>query len=99
MPLDWTEVEKRYAKGAVVPNLAGGRSLEVTGVDDEYLHIKHRLWTAALARSNLERAVTMVEEGRLPRDARYFVEDYRAMVDGERGTSVAQILKELGHLD
>lgn len=99
MPLDWSKVEKKYKNGAMVPNLAGGRSLEVTGVDDEYLYIKHRLWEASLARQNLERAVSMVEEGRLPRDARYFVEDYRAMVDGERGTSVAQILKELGYLE
>lgn len=99
MPLDWGDVTTRYAGGAEVPNLAGGRSLAVVGADDDYIYIRHRLWEASLARSNLERAVQLVEEDRLPRDARMFVENYRAIVDGERGTSVAQILKDLGHLD
>lgn len=99
MPLDWSEVEKRYSGGADVPNLAGGRSLAVVGADDEHIYIKHRLWEASLKRANLERAVTLVEEGRLPKNAEMFVENYRAIVDGERGTSVAQILKDLGHLD
>ena len=99
MPLDWSEVELRYRDGRKVPNLAGGRSLEIVGADDRSITIRHRLWEATLRRDNLERAVIMVEEGKLPRNAPIFVENYRAMVDGERGTSVAQILKDLGYLD
>ena len=99
MPLDWAAVKKRYSGGAEVPNLAGGGSLTVEGADDQHVHIKHRLWKTSLRRANFEKAVDLVEEGRLPRNAEMFVENYRAIVDGERGTSVAQILKDLGHLD
>ena len=99
MPLDWTKVKKRYAQGAHVPTVAGGKTLEVAGADDEAIEIRTPLWSARLKRAYLERAVELIEEGVISRDPALFVEDYKIYVTDERGTSTAHVLKDLGFLD
>ena len=54
MPLDWSEVQRRYGMGATIPTVAGGKTLEITSVDDNKIYIRHRLWTDALCREHLE---------------------------------------------
>jgi len=98
MPLDWQEVKRRYEKGAQVPTVAGGKTLEVTGADDEKIYIRTPLWQAELQRSDLERAVSLLEGGRITRHAGHFAEEYRHMVADARGSSAAHILKDLGFL-
>lgn len=99
MPLDWAEVKKRYEKGAEVPTVAGGKTLTVTGCDDEALYIENPLWKAKLSRKNLEKGVELIEEGVIDKDPGLFVEDYRVYVTDERSTSAAHILRDLGFLD
>lgn len=99
MPLDWEVIEHRYAGGAKVPTVAGGKTLEVTGVDDGYIYIRNPLWTDALARNHLEKAVDLIERGRMVKHAGIFVEEYRTEVADVRATSVAHILKDLGYLE
>lgn len=98
MPLEWDEVKRRYGKGAQVPTAAGGKTLEITGVDDDRIYIKTPLWKAELQRAHLEKAVVLLEEGRLTRHPGHFAEEYRHMVADVRGSSVAHILKDLGFL-
>lgn len=98
MPLDWEEVRRRYGRGARVPTVAGGKTLEVTGVDGDYIYIRNPLWKDALSRVHLEKAVGLIETGRLTRDPGLFAEEYRHEVADIRGTSVAHILKDLGFL-
>ena len=69
MPLDWSEVQRRYGMGATIPTVAGGKTLEITSVDDNKIYIRHRLWTDALCREHLERAAELIEEGRITRHA------------------------------
>lgn len=99
MALDWTQVKKKYGKGAEVPTVAGGKTLTVTGADDEAIHIKSPLWTAKLSRANLEKGVELIEQGVIARDPGLFVEDYRIYVTDERATSAAHILRDLGILN
>lgn len=99
MSLDWNEVVNRYGAGASIPTVAGGKTLEITAADETAIHISHRLWKDSLDRVDLERAVELIENGTIPRDARWFVEDYRALVVDVRATSVAHVLKDLGHLE
>ena len=99
MPLDWTFVKRRYADGALVPTVAGGKTLEVTGADDDGIFIQNPLWKAVLHRTNLEKGVDMIEQGMISRDPGMFVEDYRVYVTDERSTSAAHILRDLGFLD
>lgn len=99
MPLDWADVKKRYAAGALVPTVAGGKQLQVTGCDDEAIYIENPLWKAQLSRSNLEKGVDLIEEGVIDRNPGLFVEDYRIYVTDERSTSAAHILRDLGFLD
>ena len=40
MPLDWALVKKRYKGGMEVPTVAGGKTLTVTGCDDEAIYIR-----------------------------------------------------------
>jgi hypothetical protein len=96
--LDWKVVRERLGGGVDVPTLAGGKTLRVVGVDVDGIHIAHPLWKDALERRHLERAVELVEAGRLSRAAGPFVEEYRAIVADVRATSVAHILRYLGHL-
>ncbi len=52
MSLDWTIVKKRYKNGVEVPTVAGGKTLKVTGCDDEAIYIEHPLWKAQLSSKN-----------------------------------------------
>ena len=99
MPLDWDMVVSRYAGGARVPTVAGGKTLEITGADASGVHIRHALWRDTLPREHLERAVVLVEADRITRHAGLFVDDYRALVADVRATSAAHVLKDLGYLE
>ena len=99
MPLDWSQVKKRYGNGAEVPTVAGGKTLTVTGCDDEAIYIENPLWKAKLSRKNLEKGVQLIEEGVIDRKPGWFVDDYRIYVTDERSTSAAHILSDLGFLD
>ena len=99
MPLDWDMVVSRYAGGARVPTVAGGKTLEITGADASGVHIRHALWRDTLPREHLERAVVLVEADRITRHAGLFVDDYRALVADVRATYAAHVLKDLGYLE
>ncbi|MGH8932265.1 MAG: hypothetical protein ACRDZO_17010 [Egibacteraceae bacterium] len=98
MPLNWDTVIERYRDGAKIEPIPGSSTLEVTGADDDSVYIKHRLWKAALSRQNLEKAVRLLEEGRMVRRSGDFVDQYRTMVADERPTTAATVLKDLGYL-
>lgn len=100
MGLDWSEVKRRYRDGAEIPTVAGGKTLTITGADDEGVHIRGgRLWEATLPREHLERAAELIEQGRMSRLPVAFVEEYHARIAPERGTAVAHVLKDFGYID
>jgi hypothetical protein len=105
VPLDWEQVKRRYGGGAKV-QMMGGRTLDIVGADDEWIQIRSPLWKDSLARTDLEKAVRLVEVGTLTRYAvpskkqpRSFAEEYRQHVADVRGSSVAYILRDLGYLE
>lgn len=99
MPLDWQRVVDRYDGGTRIPTVAGGKTLEITGVDDAGVHIRHALWRDTLAREHLEKAAGLIESDAMSRHAGLFVEEYRALVADVRATSAAHVLKDLGFLE
>ena len=99
MPLDWSEVIKKYGNGAKVPTVTGGKFLQVSRADETAVYIESPIWSATLDRVNLEKGVALIEEGLISRDPGLFVEDYMLYVANQRATSVAHILRDLGFLD
>ena len=99
MPLDWSMVIDKYGSGAKVPTVTGGKFLQVTRADENGIYIESPIWAATLDRSNLEKGVSLIEEGVISRDPGLFVEDYMLYVANQRATSVAHILRDLGFLD
>lgn len=99
MALDWDFVRSRYADGAELPSLPGAATLSVTGADDDYVYVKHRLWQDRLSRKYLERAVQLLEEGKMVRASGDFIDQYRTFVADERPTTAATVLKDLGYVD
>ena len=99
MPLDWETVLDRYGDGARVPTVTGGKFLQVARADDNGIYIESPIWSATLDRVNLEKGVSLIEEGLISRDPGLFVEDYMLYVANQRATSVAHILRDLGFLD
>jgi hypothetical protein len=97
--LDWSDVVERYQNGADIAPIPGASTLAVTGADDEMVYVKHRLWKATLSRSNLEKAVRLLGEGRMTRKSGDFVDQYRTFVADERPTTAATVLKDLGFLE
>lgn len=89
----------RYAGGKRIPTVAGGKTLEITGVDETGVHIRNSLWRDTLAREHLEKAAGLIEADRMSRHAGLFVEEYRALVADVRATSAAHVLKDLGFLE
>lgn len=100
MPLDWKTVVEKYGEGFEVPTIRGGKTVSITHVDEDAIHIvKGTIWKASLQRQNLEKGVEMIESGVISRDPGLFVEDYMLYVAHERASSVAHILRDLGFLD
>jgi len=99
VPLDWAVLQRDFGDGGVIPTVAGGKTLVITGVDEDYVYIKHSLWRDRLAREHLEKAVALIEADTMTRHPGLFVEEYRAMVADVRATSVAHVLKHLGVLE
>jgi hypothetical protein len=97
--LDWSDVVKRYENGAAIAPIPGASTLAITGADDEKVYVKHRLWKDALSRTNLEKAVRLLGEGRMTRKSGDFVDQYRTFVADERPTTAATVLKDLGFLE
>lgn len=104
MALDWDALRQCYGQGAWVPTGANN-GIHITEVGDEHLHIRSRLWSDVLHRQDLQKAVLLIEDGTLPdhavpdkHDSRSFAEGYRHHVADARGSMVAYILKDLGHL-
>ncbi|GAC1441135.1 MAG: hypothetical protein NVS2B8_00290 [Vulcanimicrobiaceae bacterium] len=96
--LDWSEVVKRYANGAELASIPGASTLAVTGADDEYIYVKHRLWKDRLSRKNIEKAVALLAAGKMARVSGDFVDQYRTFVADERPTTAATVMKDLGFL-
>ncbi len=99
MPLDWSRVIQKYGAGAKVETITGGKFLQVSHATDEAIYIESPIWTARLAREDLEKGVQLIEEGTISTDPGLFVEDYMLYVSNTRATSVAHILRDLGYLD
>ncbi|WP_020186319.1 hypothetical protein [Methylopila sp. 73B] len=99
MPLNWQDVKVKYGGGAKVPTITGGKFVTISDVSDEAIHIWTPIWTAELARADLEKGVALIEEGVISTDPGLFVEDYMLYVTRNRATSTAHILRDLGYLD
>jgi hypothetical protein len=99
MTLNWNAVIDRYRNGAEVAPIPGSSTLAVTGADEEKVYVKHRLWKDSLSRANLEKAVTLLEQGKMTKKSGDFVDQYRTFVADERPTTAATVLKDLGYLD
>ena len=99
MPLNWTTVEDRYRDGAVIEPIPGSATLSVTGADSDSVFVKHRLWSDSLSRTNLEKAVELLEAGRMTKQTGDFIDQYRTFVADERPTTAATVLKDLGYLE
>jgi len=96
--LDWAAAVAKYHDGADVDTLPGGAKIYVSGADDDHIYVKHRLWSASLQRTNLEKGVDMVAAGSMSNVATEFIDQYRTLVADERPTVAATVLKDLGYL-
>ena len=99
MPLDWAGLQHDFGSGGEIPTVAGGKTLVITAVDDDHVHIRHSLWRDTLAREHLEKATALVEADAMTRHSGLFAEEYRTMVADVRATSAAHVLKYLGVLE
>ncbi len=99
MPLDWGEVIDRYRPDPEDTPIPGAPQTVVTAVDEERMYVAHRLWKDTLSRQNLEKAVELLEQGKMPKDAEDAISKYRMLVADERPTLATKVLKDLGYLE
>lgn len=98
MATAWADIVARYQNGAELPSMPGARTLKVTGADDEYIYVAHRLWQDKITRAYLEKAMTLLDEGKMTRNYGDVVDYYRTYIADERPTTAATILKDLGYV-
>ncbi len=99
MPLNWSDVKKKYKPGSVIPYIAGNKTFTVTKVTDDEIHVSTVANPGAvIKRKNLERFVELLEEGKLQKDVFTLTDDYRTLVDDNRPTSAVSIVKDLGFI-
>ncbi len=99
MPLDWGAVVDRYQPGEEGTPIPGAPQTKVTAIDEERMYVAHRLWKDTLSRQNLEKAVELLEQGKMPKDAEDAISKYRMLVADERPTLATKVLKDLGYLE
>lgn len=99
MAVAWSEIVERYKDGAQLPSMPGARTLQVTGADDEYIYVTHRLWSDKLTRAYLEKAMSLLDDGKMTRDYASVIDHYRTFIADERPTTAATVLKDLGYVD
>ncbi|MEJ7843980.1 MAG: hypothetical protein WKF95_19655 [Rubrobacter sp.] len=99
MPLNWREVIDRYQPEGEGTPIPGAPQTVVTAVDEERMYVAHRLWKDTLGRQNLEKAVELLEQGKLPKGAEDAISTYRMSVADERPTLATKVLKDLGYLE
>lgn len=109
MTLDWDAIRRRYRDGRAVRPLAGGSTLQVSlDEDDDTIWVRQRLWRAAVTRSELEIAASILGDRPASTPAIEFAEELRRYYSG--GPQVeptctrtpnlcAVILTDLGYLD
>ncbi len=96
--LDWEQVRRRYPDGTMVPHMVGKRKFEILRVADDAIHFRWDvIEDGTVSRSNLERAVELIEDGELLTDINSITSDYRTLVSDERPTIAAALLKDLGY--
>ncbi|MCF7547493.1 hypothetical protein [Pseudonocardia sp. WMMC193] len=98
MATEWSKIVARYEKGAQLPSMPGARTLEVTGADDGYIYVSHRLWQDKITRAYLEKAMSLLDEGKMTSNYGDVVDYYRTYIADERPTTAATILKDLGYV-
>ncbi len=99
MPLDWGAVVDRYQSDSEGTPIPGAPQTKVTAIDEERMYVAHRLWKDTLSRQNLEKAVELLEQGKMPKDAEDAISKYRMLVADERPTLATKVLKDLGYLE
>ncbi len=99
MPLDWGKVVDRYQPGEEGTPIPGAPQTKVMAIDEERMYVAHRLWKDTLSRQNLEKAVELLEQGKMPKGAEDAIAKYRMHVADERPTLATKVLKDLGYLE
>ncbi len=99
MPLDWGAVVDRYQPDSEGTPIPGAPQTKVTAIDEERMYVAHRLWKDTLSRQNLEKAVELLEQGKMPKGAEDAIAKYRMHVADERPTLATKVLKDLGYLE
>lgn len=98
-PLNWELVKEKYAGGALVPHLAGNRSLEILRVTDDAIYFKWGVVPEGkVERCHLERLVDLIEQGLISTDPVTLTSDYRTLISDERPTTAIGIAKDLGFI-
>ncbi len=93
-------VKSATRTGAELPSMPGARPSQVTGADDEYIYISHRLWKDKLTRAYLEKAMALLDEGQMTRHyGRLSSTTTAPIIADERPTTAATVLKDLGYLE
>jgi hypothetical protein len=94
----WSEIVEHYRDGAELPSMPGARTLQVTGADDEFIYVSHRLWKDKITRAYLEKAMSLLDAGKITDNYGDVVDYYRTFIADERPTTAATILKDLGYV-
>ena len=79
--------------------IAEARGLGLSGADEDYIYVSHRLWRDKLTRANIEKAMALLEAGQMTRNYGDVIDHYRTFIADERPTTAATVLKDLGYLD
>lgn len=99
MPLNWSDVKKKYKPGTVIPYIAGNKTFKVSKVTEDKIYVTTVANPdAIIERKNLERFVELLEEGKFEPDVISLTDDYRILFDDNRSTSAVSIIKDLGFI-
>ena len=97
-PLNWEQVKQRYPDGTMVPHITGSRRFEILRITDDAIYFKWGVvLEGTLSRSNLERAVELLNQGMMRPDPASLTSDYRTLVSDQRPTTAVALLKDLGY--
>jgi hypothetical protein len=105
--LDWAHVRERYAGRPSLASLGGSSRVQVVDVDEDRICLSQRLWRDCVSREDLDAALDLLRDGRLPGTPmafaeglrRYYASGPRVETGCTRGPNLAAVvLTDLGYL-
>lgn len=100
MAFEWGDLKDAYGDNGSFESLTGSKEFKVREVtDDELIFETAVSRNAVIERTDLEKAIEMIERGEMHRDPDQLLEEYKNTITHSRATATVCLLNDFGYTE